>query len=148
MFRRLERAARDVTPAMRKLRKDFRKEQRSHFRAEESSDGSRWPERTDETKRRQLRKAQRDAAARGKKNRPRRTRLLGKLRNFKIRYTKNSITAFSTAPWSGVQQAGGKVGHGAEIPAREFLWVNDKFVRDRAIPIIIAHVARRARRRR
>lgn len=39
--------------------------------------------------------------------------------------TSDSVSGTSRLAWSGVQADGGVVGHGARLPAREFLWISN-----------------------
>lgn len=61
-----------------------------------------------------------------------RRRPLGKLTGGGVSYrsTASAITATSKIPWSGVHQEGGRVGRGAEVPARPFLWISDALLHD------------------
>ncbi|MEM9487699.1 MAG: phage virion morphogenesis protein, partial [Myxococcota bacterium] len=117
-LRQLERRARDLRPALRDTRSPFRTEQRRHFRDEQGPDGP-WPRRAAASESRVLGKACSAAKKKGRKRRPRRApKMLGKLRQFKVRVRRRTIVAESPIKWSGVHQRGGRVGRGAMVPAR------------------------------
>lgn len=54
-------------------------------------------------------------------------RPLGRIASsIKSKITRTDITVSSEIPWAGVQNKGGTVGHGAKLPARPFLELDDE----------------------
>ncbi len=102
-----------VDRAARALKKPMRDDQRDHARQAEGSDGT-WP-------------ARKRLVGRGKKVlRRNRRKLLGKLPRATIVYARGGVvTAMSRAKFSLAHQDGARVGRGAKLPKREFLWISD-----------------------
>lgn len=114
-------------PAFRELRKPMRADQREHAKKQEGPEG-RWQPRAPIT----------GASARAKRRR--RRKLLGRLPGaITVRATATSVIAESKVAWSGVHQEGGKVGRGARIPARPFLWLSDAMI-EKAIAVFEEHL--------
>lgn len=128
--RELERAlasmmrwGRDLTPLMRELRKPVLHDQADHRKRTAGPDGK-WAPRSPFTRAR--------AAARTKSGRKRgRGRLLGKLPGaLNVSIERRRLLVISRVKWSGVHQDGaGKTGHAPSIPARTFLWISGKALR-------------------
>ncbi len=119
----LERRGHALQPVLKTLVKPLRDDQKNHKRAQASSSGS-WAPRSAAT----------IAAKHGKRKLAR--SILGKLPTaVAYKVTPHSITATSRVRWSGAHQDGATVGHGARVPAREFLWISDEMltVADNAI---------------
>ena len=126
-------AARDLTPAFRELRKPLRADQRAHAKAGAGPDGA-WPAKAPTTIARERRRKRR-ASRRGRVR-----KLLGRLpAAIKVVAERRRVAAISLVRWSGVQQDGGRVGKGARLPARPFLWVSPIMLR-RARLIIGRHL--------
>ncbi|HWU91602.1 MAG TPA: hypothetical protein VN253_30250 [Kofleriaceae bacterium] len=66
-----------------------------------------------------------------------RRRPLGKLLGAGVSYRANraQIVGESKIKWSGVHQEGGKVGRGATVPARPFLWLSEAMI-ERALAYV------------
>lgn len=87
----------------RELKKPLRADQRAHARDQAGPDGK-WP----------------------KRKLGGRRRVLGKLPNaVRVVARRGMVSAESRVPWSGAHQDGDKVGRGATLPARRFLWISD-----------------------
>lgn len=128
----VEERARRLRPAFREIRKPMRQDQRAHA-SEERGPGGAWPPRSPLTEaRRKARnkgvratKAMRAIAITKFKKRPTPKRILGRLPNAVVYVVGDLfIRATSRVPWSAAQQDGGRVGRGAILPARPFLWLS------------------------
>jgi phage gpG-like protein len=136
-LRRVERGLRDVLrraeragPFFRDERKPLRADQRDHAKRRQGPDGS-WPARV---------------VTPGKPRRKRR-RLLGRLPGaVSIAASADAVRAVSKVPWSGVHQHGGRVGRGARIPARTFLYFSPDYLRAMAERFAAYAVAQWGRR--
>lgn len=97
----------------RALKKPMRVDQRDHAAQAEGPDGK-WAPR-------------KRLGSRGKKTAARnRRKLLGRLpRATAITAEGGTVSAVSRAKWSLVHQEGGRVGRGATLPARPFLWISE-----------------------
>lgn len=138
-LRELGTQAERARPFFEALKAPLRQDQREHRRAQEGPKGT-WPKRARTTS------GKRGSPSHNKKRRQRR-RLLGKLPTA-VRYRSDAdeVSATSRVPWSGVHQDGGRVGRGAEVPARPFLWLSRGFLRD-AGEALLDYVARNWGRR-
>lgn len=116
------RAGRDVAPVLREARKPLREDLRAHQRERRGPDGP-WPGPAAGTVRKR---------GRTKSGRRRRGRLLGKLPGQVTIAVQggDTLVARNRVPWASVQQEGGAVGRGAEIPARPFLYFGPEFLDD------------------
>lgn len=109
-----------------RLDKPMREDQKQHGRLKEDSDNKAWPARRQAIR-------QRAGRRKGKPIRPkgRARRLLGRLaapgswRKLQSRY---SIVFQSRASYSEAHQDGARIGNGATLPAREFLYASDRFL--------------------
>lgn len=96
-----------VAAIARELKKPLRADQRAHARDQAGPDGK-WP----------------------KRKLGGRRRILGKLPNaVRMIARRGMVSAESRVSWSGAQQDGGKVGRGATLPPRRFLWISDDMLR-------------------
>ena len=112
----MERRARALGPVMKSLTKPLRDDQKNHKRAQSGPSGS-WARRSEAT----------IAAKHGKRKLPR--TILGRLPTaVSYKTTPSSVTGTSRVRWSGAHQDGATVGHGARLPAREFLWISDEMM--------------------
>ena len=126
-LRRMQLAGRDLRPVFKRARKALRADQKAHATEQLGSDGA-WPSLKISTIKRRSQKKRRRGRARQLQRRPG-GKILGKLpRAITISYDARRIIAKSRAPWSGVMQRGGTVGHHAHMPAREFLWASTKLL--------------------
>lgn len=144
------RAAKDLRPAYREIRKPFREDQREHAKKAEGPDGS-WAPLAQSTLARRARdaKAKRHAAGgktgRAKRARRRRRtlkqrRVLGRLPTMlDVRITRMSLIATSKVPWGDAHFSGATVGKGVKLPARPFLYVSDA-LEQKVVEIFQAHV--------
>lgn len=113
MARRGERGA----PFFRELAPRARQDQREHARQKQGPDAP-WKARDEKS------------AARLRRKRKRRP-LLGRLPGaIQVKVHPDAIEISSRAAWSGIHQDGGQANHGAEIPARPFLWWSPDFLGD------------------
>lgn len=122
----------DLRPAWKEVKKPLRADLKDHKKRRESPEGS-WAPIASSTKARRL-------AGRNKRSR----RLLGRLPSaIKLSYDRRRLIAGSIVKrWPQVHQWGGRAGHGARIPQRQFLWVSDKLTE--AAAAIIAKVLAKA----
>lgn len=112
----MEHKARALGSVMRSLVKPLRDDQRNHKRAREGSAGA-W----------QPLAASTIAAASSHGKRKSARSILGKLPSaVQYKTTPMSVSGMSRVAWSGAHQDGATVGHGAKLPAREFLWISDE----------------------
>lgn len=108
--------ARALGPVMTSLVKPLRDDQRNHKRARSGSAAA-WQPLAASTIA--------NARAHGKRKTAR--SLLGKLPTaVSYKATADSVTGTSRVAWSSAHQDGATVGHGAHLPAREFLWISDE----------------------
>ena len=120
-------ASRDLTPAMRAARRPLMDDQRDHAKRQAGPEGS-WPARS-------------STARRGKARR--RRRLLGRLPTAVILSNDRlSVRVTSRVKWSGSHKEGDRVGHGAKIPPRDFLWPSGR-VLEIIAGIVANHFGRR-----
>jgi hypothetical protein len=106
-------STRTLTEVARRLRKPMRADQRDHARKMEGPDGS-WPPR-------------KKRLGRGKAAKKRnRRKLLGRLPGaIKVYARGEVVTAESLAKWAEAHRTGARVGRGAKLPIRDFLWISD-----------------------
>lgn len=121
-LRGLVRASQDIGPLLQAARKPLRTDQREHQKRRRGPDGP-WPGPAASTLRRR---------ARARKKRRRRGRPLGRLPGvLTVRVLgRDTLVARSRVAWAYVHQEGGRVGRGARIPARPFLYFGDEFLDD------------------
>ena len=121
-LRALARAGRDVAPILREARKPLRSDQREHQRRKRGPDGP-WPGPSAGTVRKR---------GRTKSGRRRRRRPLGRLPTSLsiVIVGRATLVARSKVPWAYVHQEGGRVGRGARLPARPFLYFGREFLED------------------
>lgn len=103
----------DLKPAFKQLKKPLRLDQRDHAKQKRGPESA-WAPRAESTIARALR------GRHGSK------KLLGRLPTA-VSYiaTALSVRGVSRAPWSAAHAKGERVGHGAKLPPREFLWISD-----------------------
>lgn len=145
-------------PVFDELKKPFREDLKAYARRQEGPDGH-WPARKPSTDERYRRRFSQRTSLKGKSGpvrrklvRRRSRKLLGKLpsavtfKTFKGRGgSSGSIQAVSKVPWSEIMNSGGPVGHGAVLPAREFLFVSDaiqKLAADRMAAFVVKEFGR------
>lgn len=126
-FDAMERRAGMLGDAFRQLKKPMRADQRSHSKQKEGPDGA-WP-------------ARKRLGSGTKKARRRNARkLLGRLPNaIVVKSYRSAVVAQSRASWSSVHQEGGRVGRGAVVPRRQFLWISDELLKT-AADVVGEHV--------
>jgi len=131
-FDALARAGRDIGHVLRELMKPLRADLREHQRERRGPDGP-WPGPASETVRKR---------GRSKSGRRKRKRSLGKLASqVAMRVEDETLVAENRVPWARVHQEGGTVGHGAEIPARPFMYTSNEFDED-VVEAVDAHLTR------
>lgn len=125
-FDSMKSRGRALVGAFRELVPAMREDQRDHASERSGPDGK-WPARAPATRR-------------SHGNMPRKP--LGKLTTA-VTYKVDAMgaSAESKIPWSGAHQDGGKVGNGATLPARTFLWISDRFL-DFAVDVLGARLVR------
>ena len=137
--RRMIKAGANLKPVFQRKRKEFRADQKDHFKQQRASDGSTWPKNSEATREKRLSRGGR-AAKFTKKGRLRKpvARRLNKvlsarlISGTKFKATKREMVLRSlrhALGWATVHQHGGVVGRGSRLPQREFLWVSDPFLR-------------------
>jgi len=136
-LRDVSRAGKALSPAFRKLKGPMRLDQRAHAKAEQGPEGKWAPRATSTaadlaTRRRGARKANRLAKSRGQTDRvrtPGRGKILGRIPSaITVRSGPGIVEVISRVSYSAVHQEGGKVGRGAVLPARPFLWMSEAFI--------------------
>ena len=128
-------------PAFHDLKKHWREDLKAHAARNTGPDGK-WEQRASSTTSRMTRTArgqgdfafQRDRDSkrrtRSRKKRASKRNLLGKLPSaVTFRARKNSLLGVSKVAWSDIHNTGGRVGRGAVLPARPFLFVSDAFAK-------------------
>lgn len=131
------RAGKNLSPVFRALKKPFKTSIKQEARAMRGPDGG-WAKRKDSTKNRDRFKktTTRKKTGKSKTSRRRKGRILGRMPNANfLQPGRKSFKATSKIAWSGVHQDGGKVGKGAILPKRTFLWFTEGFlsVTERAV---------------
>jgi phage gpG-like protein len=119
--------------AFRLLERPLRDDQRDHGRSQEGPDGK-WPARSPATLGRLRHRS-------GGKRRVRRARrVLGMLpTTLRVLSSPRRVLAASKVRWAALHQEGGRVGRGAKVPARPFLWVSPEML-DRAVEVLAEHL--------
>lgn len=103
----------DLRPAWKLARRPLRADIRDHAQKTSGSAGT-WAPRASSTRVRSG-------------NRRRARKPLGRLPgSVSMKGDRNRLVIRSPVRWSGAQQEGDVVGHGARLPAREFVWVSGK----------------------
>lgn len=130
-------ARKGIRKVMRDLRVPLRADLKKHADHERSPDGA-WPKRSAKTEARDRKRTTvyREKRRRGRSGPLQETRsprkaiaLLGKLPELTVSRTRlATLIADNAVPFSGVHNEGGRVGHGAIIPAREFVFLSDPFL--------------------
>ncbi len=128
----------DLRKTFRELGKPTRIDQRQHHVAERGP-AHRWPALAASTIARnrypRATKGRKRAGGRWRKKLPSISAVMGRklLRRLPAalisRASSHSLIVFSRVRWSGVHQEGGRAGHGARIPQRQFLWISPWLVR-------------------
>lgn len=112
----------DFSPFFRREKTPAKRHQREHGRRREGPDG-RWPKWSSA-----YRRARRQRRRRGRKNS---TRMLGKLtRSHRTQVDAFGIRLESPIEWADAHQQTTRVGRGAKLSARPFLWWADDYVDD------------------
>jgi hypothetical protein len=111
-------AARNMGPAYKELRKPLRADQRQHAR-DKAGPGGAWPAKSPLTIARERRKKRR-ASRRGRVR-----KLLGRLPTvINMLADRKRVAAISGVRWSDAQQHRTRVGKGAMLQPRVFLWAS------------------------
>ncbi len=131
----------DLRKTFLDLRGPARFDQRHHWRKEESPEGH-WPGLAASTRERRTRRRGRDKSGR-KRNWAR--KLMGRFPNAlqSIASSRSLIIRSRVKRFSMVHQKGGRVGHGARLPARQYLWISD-WLRNRAATLFAQALQRAA----
>lgn len=124
-FDRMAKQSRTLGRAFQLIKPEMRADQKDHASHQAGPDGP-WPARASSTSAKHARSGRRYL---GRRRRKRTARPLGRLLTT-VSYMASNAGVFGTSPitWSGVHQQGGKVGRGAVVPARPFLWLSDRLV--------------------
>lgn len=119
----------DLRPAWKEARQPLRRDIADHRKQQKGPDGV-WSPRAASTKER---------AQYGRK-RPR--KILGRLPTaLQTVSDRQRVAMRSRVAWSGVHQDGGRVGRGAKIPARPFLWAS-ALALDAVAAIVARHLGK------
>lgn len=121
-------------PVFAGLKKYLRLTLKQYAAMGKSPDGK-WPARAQSTKERYEFATSQRKSLRGRQGpvqrkavRRRSGKLLGRLPSaVTIRATKRGIAAVSKVPWSAAQNEGARVGRGANLPKREFVFISPAF---------------------
>jgi hypothetical protein len=118
----------DLRPAWKELGKPFRADLAEHRKKQEGPDGS-WPQLASSTKMRR------------RSGRRRSRRMLGRLPTaMTLKNERSRMIGRSLVRWSSVHRDGGRAGHGARIPRRDWLWPSQRFL-DHASQVIAKGLA-------
>lgn len=136
-FDDMRRASRELGSVFREIRPVMRADQKDHASKAAGPDGK-WAPRAASTLGRMSRGSRR---FKGTRRRKLSRRPLGRLVTA-VTYSASKAGVFATSrvAWSNVHQEGGRVGRGARLPARPFLWISDSLA-DTAARAIAEHVA-------
>ncbi len=119
----------DLRPAWKESRKPLRQDQRDHAK-QQAGPGGAWAPRASSTK------------VRAASGRRRSRKLLGRLPTaLTSRSDRKRVIIRSLVKWSISHWRGERVGHGARLPARVFLWVSDRAT-ETVSGIVARHVAK------
>lgn len=124
-LRRLALQGKDLRKLFSSVRKYVRADQKDHARLERGPEGK-WQALDADTLRKRSRQGK-GRRHRGKRKRLRRRqpRMLGKLAGaYDITYSRSWIRATSRVKWSGAHADGDRVGRGAKLPGRVWLWAS------------------------
>lgn len=126
LFTRLARI--DVRRVFEDLRGPAVFDQRNHWRKDEAPFG-RWPGLAASTLERRSRKRGRDKRGR---NRSWPTKLLGRFPTAvqSIASARSLVVRSRVKRFSWIHQAGGRAGHGARIPSRQYMWISSYLKED------------------
>lgn len=134
-IRRMRAHRGSFAPVYRELKRPLRADLSLHAQRERSESGK-WPHRAPATGERYERRVGQSQRVRGGGAGPRRRKLIRR-RSKKIlgrlpaattfRATHGALQAISKVPWSAVHNEGGRVGRGARVPARPYLFISDRF---------------------
>jgi phage gpG-like protein len=118
----------DYTKVFREARKPARHDQADHAKREQAPTG-RWPGLAPSTLERRTRARGRSKSGRNR-NWP--TKLLGRFPGSlrMMASSKHLIVRSRVKRFSWIHQAGGVAGHGARIPARQYLWISTRLKKD------------------
>lgn len=137
-FKEMIRRTKNLQPALRRLRKPLGDDLADAAKREASPEGS-WPRRSRRAERRasgrrarvvrgRTRKAGKRVGARTSVSFRGGRHLLGELpKTVVVRVRRGSLIAKSGVPWSGAHNDGATVGRGAQLPAREFVFLSPAF---------------------
>lgn len=117
----------DIKQTFKRIEPSARADQQKHDRELEGPDGK-WPPLAASTLERRTRPRGRDKKG---KNRSWPTKLLGRMpKAIRSTPTNRSLTVRSRiARFGYIHQAGGRAGHGARIPRRQYLWISSWLLR-------------------
>lgn len=139
-FESMDARRKRLRTAFRQLRAPLAADLRAHAEQQESpSTGAKWPPRATATEGRSAKRARTVSVGREKRRRGmsgpmrethvRRAEPLGSLpESVQTNAIGARLVARSAVSWSAVQNEGGVVGHGAVIPAREFVEFSPEFL--------------------
>lgn len=128
-LRRLQLAGKDLRPVWNRTRKVLRQDQKEHANAQAGPDSA-WVPLAKSTLEHRSVKKRKLGRARAKKLPSPRRKLLGRLPGqLDIKYDANRIVGFSRVPWAYVHFKGGRAGHGARMPGRQFYWASNRLLR-------------------
>lgn len=120
-LRAMDRQARNLTGYYRELRAPLREDQTQHAKEQSGPDGA-WQPRSPFT-------IAKMAAARRAGSRRRDRKLLGRLpRAITVRADSKGARAVSLVKWSMAHAQGARVGRGARLPQRQWLWLSPRII--------------------
>lgn len=132
------RAVKSLAPALRLLRSPARADQRDHGKKAEGPGGQNWPglarstleRRAADGRAKRLAKAGRVGKRKSRRRRVLKQRkLLGRLPSlWDSKVDAMSLTLTHKVRWAIVHLKGGRAGHGARIPGRDFAWWSDEMI--------------------
>lgn len=134
-FKAMDRAGADLRPVWRELRRPMRAEQSKHFSAQRGPDGP-WAPLAASTRAKRL-SAIAPSKRRTKKGRLRKPvqRRIGRIlsrkliKGARLRVRRRLLMIAQGKRWAAPHQHGATVGHGARLPAREYLWIGPQLLR-------------------
>lgn len=126
----------DLRPAFRAARPSLKQDQRDHAK-KQSGPGGAWAPRSSSTKNRA------GGATYGATRMSRRARkVLGRLPTaIAVKPERTRAIMRSLVRWSDVHMTGGRVGRGAVLPARVFLWISDGAL-ELVSGVVVRHLAK------
>lgn len=135
-IKRAEKAGINLKPAWRKLRRPMKADQAYHMKRQQGPNRASWPPLAASTIAKRLQSMTASGKAFTKRGKMKKSaqRRLGRvlsrklLSGMKVTIKPKEMSVAARLKWAGVHQHGGRVGHGARIPPRPFIYIGDELL--------------------